>query len=411
MRNPLRLVGAAGLLSLLGLAPPAANLSLTPAQWRADLQVFATQLPARHINAFHAITRDAFERRIADLDARLEHLDGDEVFVGLEQLARSIGDGHTALHVPPELANAFPIKVQRFGDDYRVTDAAPGGEALLGARIVAIGGAPVGAVRERLMTVTPSDEGPGVREGLADRRMTLGIFLHGLDVTPSAASARFAAVGDDGRQITADLTALAPGAEPAWRSAAATTPLMRQHPDEALWCVDVAPDALYCDFRSYQNLDRPAAALRQRLADRPPKKLIIDLRSNGGGDYTVGLRQLVDPIRDNPSVNRRGRLFVLIGPMTFSAAMSNSAHFRQRTQAILVGEPIGERPNSYQENGELTLPNSHLILSYSTRLYQFAPGDPTNEIRPDVPIATSWADYKAGRDPVVEWVLAQPDAP
>src|SRR5579871_5854508 len=163
MRNPLRLVGAAGLLSLLGLAPPAANLSLTPAEWRADLQVFATQLPARHINAFHAISRDAFERRVTELDARLEHLDGDEVFVGLEQLARSIGDGHTALHVPPELANAFPIKVQRFGDDYRVTDAAPGGEALLGARIVAIGGAPIGEVRERLMTVTPSDEGPGPR--------------------------------------------------------------------------------------------------------------------------------------------------------------------------------------------------------------------------------------------------------
>ena len=37
--------------------------------------------------------------------------------------------------------------------------------------------------------------------------------------------------------------------------------------------------------------------------------------------------------------------------------MSNSAHFRYQTNAILAGQQIGEKPNSYQEAREMKLPN------------------------------------------------------
>jgi hypothetical protein len=96
----------------------------------------------------------------------------------------------------------------------------------------------------------------------------------------------------------------------------------------------------------------------------------------------------------------------LIGPDTFSAAMSNSAHFRARTNALLVGEPIGEKPNSYQESRQLTLPNSHLLVRYSVRFYRFVESG-ENLIRPDQEIVPSWNDFKSGRDPVLEWVLKQ----
>ena len=46
--------------------------------------------------------------------------------------------------------------------------------------------------------------------------------------------------------------------------------------------------------------------------------------------------------------------------------MVNAIDFRKETNAILVGEPIGERPNSYSENDEMTLPDSRLVVSYST---------------------------------------------
>ncbi|HLI65329.1 MAG TPA: S41 family peptidase [Caulobacteraceae bacterium] len=395
-------------LALAACASQPPDLHLAPGQWRADLKTFATELPARHMNAFHFTSQAAFQAAVADLDRRLDGLDGDQSSVGLEQLARMIGDGHTGFHTPEAFEAQLPIKVQHFGDEVRIVEAAPGAEPLLGQRLVAINGAPIAEVNRRLLTVTPADEGMGVRQGVADRRMTLGLYLHGLGITPTRGSARLTVAGDDGRTSEVDLVPTIARAGEAWTSVQATTPLMRQHENDPMWCATPAPGVLYCDFRSYQGLAGPAATMRAEIARTHPDKLVIDMRQNGGGDFNVGLRNVVDPIRDDPTVNRKGHLFVLIGPMTFSAGMSNSAHFRQRTAAILVGEPIGERPNSYQENRELTLPNSHLVLSYSTRFYESAPGDPANEIRPDVEVPTPWDAYKAGRDPVLEWVIAQP---
>jgi hypothetical protein len=106
-----------------------------------------------------------------------------------------------------------------------------------------------------------------------------------------------------------------------------------------------------------------------------------------------------------PEINRKGRLFVLVGPSTFSAAMSNAAHFRTRTHALLVGETIGERPNSNQEPNEVQLPNSHLALRYSTKRYTFISNGP-NVIVPDIQATPTWSQFKAGDDPALDAVLS-----
>ena len=84
--------------------------------------------------------------------------------------------------------------------------------------------------------------------------------------------------------------------------------------------------------------------------------------------------------------------------------MNNAAQFRALTAATLVGETIGEKPNSYAEPREMVLPHSHLTVRYSTRYYSFAPGG-DNVIRPDREIAPTWDEYRVGRDPVLDWVL------
>src|SRR5262245_41222124 len=81
--------------------------------------------------------------------------------------------------------------------------------------------------------------------------------------------------------------------------------------------------------------------------------------------------------------------------------MVNAIDFRKETNAILVGEPIGERPNSYSANDEMTLPNSRLVVSYSTRYYKFLEED-APAVQPDKRIDPNWADFQAGRDPVME---------
>ena len=82
---------------------------------------------------------------------------------------------------------------------------------------------------------------------------------------------------------------------------------------------------VYCSFRGYKGLGKQSKGLFDLIQQQHPDKLVIDLRLNGGGDYF--------------------------------AAMSNSAHFRYQTNAILAGQQIGEKPNSYQEAREMKLPN------------------------------------------------------
>jgi hypothetical protein len=401
-------------LLLILLAPALAaedNLrvvpKLTSAQWRADLHFFSRELPKRHANAFHFISRERFEAEVAQLDGRLERLDADEIYAGLDRIACLIGDGHTYIQFPDDTAD-MPLEVGQFGTEFRVTRVLPGLEKALGTRVLKVQGRPVDDVHKILLALTPQDETPTLTNAQATSWLTTGIVLHGLGVTPVRNAALYTLADDDGHEFTIEARAIGPETVPKWIPAFREPPLFRQKPTESFWYRSLPGSrTIYCNFRSYKNLRTSAAGLLKLVDDEHPDKLVIDLRQNGGGDYELGLRYLIRPLRDRPAINKRGHLFVLIGPATFSAAMSNSAHFRAQTAAMLVGRPIGEKPNSYQESRRVKLPNSGLTLRYSVRFYKFVESG-ENIIRPDQEVVPTWAEHKAGRDPVLEWVMKYP---
>jgi hypothetical protein len=379
---------------------------VTKAQWREDLQFLARELPKRHASAFHHTPRERFEAAVADLDRRIDHLNADEIYVGLDRIANLVGDAHTFVEFPDDPAR-LPLSIKQFGEDYRVWAVAPGWEPALGARVLRIQGTPIARVRDQLLTMTPQDETPFLAQARVENLLTLGIVLHGYGLSSDRRVATFALADEQGREFTVEARALAPGAKPAWMTVFRKPPLYRERPGETFWYTYL-PEArtVYCNFRGYNGLGKHSAALFKLVDEQHPTKFVIDMRQNGGGDYTVGLRYLVRPIRERPELNTKGHLYILIGPQTFSAAMSNAAHFRAQTAALLVGEPIGEKPNSYQESRRVKLPNSGLMLFYSVRFYKFVEAG-ENLIRPDQEIIPSWSEFKAGRDPVLEWVLKQ----
>jgi len=380
-------------------------LTLTAGEWREDVRFFATELPKRHMNAFHTTPKERFEAAVAAVESEISGRDGDQMYVGLARISNLVGDGHTYIRMPPDRA-PLPIEVQRFGSDYRVTAVTTGAERALGARLLAIQDTPISRVRELLLPLTPVDETMILRDDRIELYLTVGMLLHGVGVTPDRSQARLTLAGDDNKRFTLDLKALDPEETSSvkWTRVYQEAPLFRQRPEDPLWFTYLPESrAVYCSFRGYQTLAKDASGLFQLIGERQPEKLIIDMRLNGGGDYTKGLKYLVDPIRALPNINRKGHLFILIGPATFSAAMSNSAHFRYQTEAMLVGETIGEKPNSYQEVRQVSLPNSHLVLRYSIKFYTFVEQGP-NLIRPDKEIVPTWDEYRSGRDPVLEWI-------
>src|SRR5438132_767122 len=232
-------------------------------------------------------------------------------------------------------------------------------------------------------------------------------LVTGLDLTSAREVGTLTLADDAGHHFSFEAHAVPMNVADAspWTHVFTSRPLYLQHPDQAFWH-QYLPEArtVYCSFRGYDSLSTRAADLLALVERTRPDKLVIDMRQNGGGDYTLGLRYLVEPISRLSHLNRRGHLFVAIGTNTFSAGMANAAQFRTRTAAVLVGQMIGEKPNSFQEAREMRLPNSHLRVRYSTQYYHFVVQGP-NAVRPDHAIAPTWADYRGGRDSVLEWIL------
>jgi hypothetical protein len=146
---------AALVLSALEARTQAGPPSITTEQWRNDLRYFARELPKRHKNLYHTTSREQFERAVAELVAAMPSLQAHQIFLRLKQIAATVGDGHTGVHLPPYFKR-YPIAVYWFGHELRVTAASKDYESALGARVISIGGVPIDEVQARVATCFPS---------------------------------------------------------------------------------------------------------------------------------------------------------------------------------------------------------------------------------------------------------------
>lgn len=105
------------------------------------------------------------------------------------------------------------------------------------------------------------------------------------------------------------------------------------------------------------------------------------------------------------AAGRIGRCFVITGRATFSSGALDALDFRRATAALVAGEPMGNKPNRFGQLNSFALPNSGLNVWYSTKKFILVPGDPPI-LEPDLPAEATWDDYLAGRDPVLERILA-----
>lgn len=101
-----------------------------------------------------------------------------------------------------------------------------------------------------------------------------------------------------------------------------------------------------------------------------------------------------------------GKLFLIMGRGTFSAAMYISGRLETHARAIVVGEPTGGAPNFVGEVSMFKLPFSGLLGSISTLYHQntFA-SDERAYIPPRIYTPPTYAAWKAGRDPAMEAIM------
>jgi tetratricopeptide (TPR) repeat protein len=149
-----------------------------------------------------------------------------------------------------------------------------------------------------------------------------------------------------------------------------------------------------------------AARLRAFVDSGAVDRLVLDLRLNRGGDGTLTQPLILSLIR-SPKLEGPGRLFVLIGRSTFSAAQFLVHDLEEYTDAVFVGEPTAGRPNSYGDSRRITLPNSGITVRASIYYWQRThPLDTRRWKGPDVAAELTSRDYRENVDPAMREVLA-----
>ncbi len=359
------------------------SATLTAAQWQADLRYLAAQMPLRHKNLYHTMTPAAFAAAVAQLDADIPHLNGDEIALRLIALATLPTDSHTgAFGYPP--GQSFPLRLRRYDDGIYVEAAPERYGAAVGGKLIAIGTTPANVIYDRLLTVIPHDTGnPGLQGLLAPVLMTMGPVLHGLNVAATAEAATYT-IQKGGKRMTLDLTPSADtralfGYAPldAWVDARGrgAQPLWLQHPGETFWSrYDPAGGTYYIQFNAVA--DTPSQTIAQffdttfaDVARVKPDKLVLDIRNNGGGNNYL-LKPIIVGLIRLPEIDRPGHLFVITSRNTYSAAQNLVNRLEQYTDAVFVGTPTGQHVNSYGDPAQIKLPNSGLTVGMASVWWQ-----------------------------------------
>jgi C-terminal processing protease CtpA/Prc len=175
--------------------------------------------------------------------------------------------------------------------------------------------------------------------------------------------------------------------------------------DAAWWSKTLSRGRGYLAYNVTTFDTDPLARRLLRLAARARvRRVVIDLRHNPGGNNAT-YWDLLQALRDR-RINRSGRLVVLIGRTTFSAAANFATEVDRRTNAVFVGEPTGGSPNLYGDPEAVRLPVSGWNTNVATIYWQKSSrGDRRVAIDPDVRVELTAAAFFAGRDPVLEAAL------
>jgi tetratricopeptide (TPR) repeat protein len=105
-------------------------------------------------------------------------------------------------------------------------------------------------------------------------------------------------------------------------------------------------------------------------------------------------------------VDQKGRLFVLVGRSTWSAAQGLVNELEKYTNAIFVGEPTGGKVNSYGDSRRITLPNSGITVRVSTLWWQGDERDRRPWKAPQVAADLRFEGYRANNDQALKAALS-----
>ena len=408
-------------LAMVAIVSTAQARSSAPVTLAEDVRELGASIEQIHPAPFRSVSRQRFRAEVDELARSAPSISRNELLVGLLRIIALLGprNGHTGLF-PGDPAHArelhlYPLRLYDFADGVYVVDAVD--RSLVGSRLVAVEGMPAAQVFDRVEPLVPRDNDSNLR-GMAPHFVLTAEVLDGLGIVEGTGSADFTFARPDGQQADVAVTSVPASRYISTFSDAlhghypsilphAAKPLYLSGSARPMWARTIAGGrAVYMGFNSVQQPTPAFVGSLSRLVRNPKvRRVIVDVRLNGGGDNTT-YGSLTD-LFGSRQVNRRGRLYLLTGRATFSAAANFAAEIDRDTRAIVIGEPTGGGIETYGDTFPVSLPTAGWTVHIAARYHERkkGPRDRRLAVEPNVRVDLTSAQYFAGRDPVLERAL------
>ena len=389
---------------------------LSPKQWQQDYDALAQLIQTEHVRPYWLSPKEEIETLIAQGRERIaeKNLSPETRIVEMLTLIASIQDGHSSMRGSDryEQFGYLPFTAEWFSDGLYIIRAHEDYWGALGGKIMAVEGMPIEEVMQKLRTVVPHANQSRFLK-FSPFYLHLPGLLYGLGISDSRRKATFTILDKEGKNQQITFTHTEEEAEEKYVNVdhdLQPIPLYRQHKEKAYW-LDYSPEEklLYVNFNRVMSMKEESIwAFSQRLfelADEEEiEKCVIDIRENGGGNNALST-SLWHGIATHPKLNQSGKLFVITGYKTFSAAISFASYLELRTKAIFVGQKPCDYLNHPGDSEDFSLPHSGIRIGLSQLCHQSSfYQDERPALKPEHPIEISFADYMRGVDPVMEWI-------
>ncbi len=394
---------------------------MNPEKWKEDINFLRENLSKKHYNLFFKREKPQFDKDLDNLISKTKTISDLEIALKLQQIIAKQGDTHTNISWGKYLSNdkILPLRFFYFEDGIYVTLTNQKNKELLGKKIIKINGFDIKKVTDSISSLFVNENKAIYKSksltGLHSTQLlrffgfakndSIKITFQNSNLLTEKTLLPEEIKDDDKIKINPqNITFIRENKKKIFEK-------KYFEKEKILYvlynsCVSKEEPSIYKgkpeeitlpSFLEFQN------EIKKMLNENPVEKLIFDIRLNSGGSYNQG-NNFIREVVINSKIDRKGKLFVLIGRDTFSAAILNSRFFQENTKAIFVGEETMGKPNHYGFLNYFNLNNSKIEVSYSTEIVLTTKKKNQETMKPDYNVEETFEDYKNGIDPVFEFV-------
>lgn len=382
--------------SLFLLSIKANGQKLTSKQYIEDLEFLKRELPKRHKNLFAKTSEEIFNDKVEEIKKKSKSLNDESFEIELYKLIKEIDDEHT--RIEPIYKTIFPVKFDFFKEGVFVTSTDITNSSLLYKKLNGIGNSTLKEITKKFKNIVKTDN-QSYFKVYFQNSINNPRILKGLSISKSNLNSNF---------ILDNVNYQIFSVQKEKFSSKPVSKLLRYSDDDnySYKLIDNGKTLYFNYLSCSEQTEKPfeyfSNQLFKSIKDKKPKRIIIDLRNNSGGNSAI-LNPFLEKLQKS-YLNKKGSLFVLIGKKTFSSALMNAVDLKRNYESILIGQSTSGNVNHYGETRGFRLPNSKIIVGYSTKYWEVWKGY-EGALTPDVKVEYSMKNFKNNVDEAIEYII------